>query len=304
VKRSPVAALVAAAWLVLVTGGLSAQRGGAVRAAEPPAGGAAAGGLLPVSLDPSTVRAAAPDLLALGRRVYEKECAACHGLEGRGDGEAAYLLYPKPRDFTAGRFALVSTWERVPTDEDLYRAISRGMPGSAMPSWGHLSEEARWGLVHHVKTFVPQPWRIAPAADPKDGSAGTGVIRVPPQPPFTSAARARALELYAEACASCHGPTGRGDGAEDQKDDRGYPTRPRDLTLGVFKGSPGARTGPRSSRSGRSTTAASSVSCSSGRTPRPITPRSGLRTSGTPRRSSCRSPRTPPSSGWGRGGSS
>jgi hypothetical protein len=66
------------------------------------------------------------------------------------------------------------------------------------------------------------------------------MIRVPPEPPFTSAARARALELYADACASCHGKTGKGDGAEDQKDDKGYPTRPRDLTLGVFKGSPEA----------------------------------------------------------------
>ena len=61
---------------------------------------------------------------------------------------------------------------------------------------------------------------------------------MPPAPPFTSEARARALELYADACASCHGKAGRGDGAEDQKDDKGYPTRPRDLTLGVFKGSP------------------------------------------------------------------
>jgi mono/diheme cytochrome c family protein len=196
-------------------------------------------GALPVSLTPSTIRTASPDLLALGQRLYETQCAACHGPEGRGDGEAAYLLYPKPRDFTAGKFALTSTWERVPTDEDLYRTISRGMPGSAMPSWGHLGEEERWALVHYVKSLVPQPWTIAPPADPKDeGGAGAGVIRVPPEPPFTPQARARALELYADACASCHGKTGKGDGADDQKDDKGYPTRPRDLTLGVFKGSP------------------------------------------------------------------
>jgi mono/diheme cytochrome c family protein len=196
-------------------------------------------GALPISLAPTTIRPASPDLLALGKRLYEKQCSACHALDGRGDGEAAYLLYPKPRDFTAGMFALVSTWERVPTDEDLYRTISRGMPGSAMPSWGHLSEEERWGLVHYVKSFVPRPRQIPAAADPKrEGGTGQGVIRVPPEPPFTSEARGRALELYRDACASCHGPTGRGDGATDQVDDKGYPTRPRDLTLGVFKGSP------------------------------------------------------------------
>ena len=196
-------------------------------------------GALPVALTPTTTRSASPDLLALGQRLYEKQCAACHGTDGRGEGEAAYLLYPKPRDFTAGKFALASTWERVPTDEDLYRTISRGMPGSAMPSWGHLTEEERWALVHYVKTFVPQPWGIARASDPKGGGGvGTGLVRVPPEPPFTAEVRARALELYADACASCHGKTGKGDGAEDQKDDKGYPTRPRDLTLGVFKGSP------------------------------------------------------------------
>jgi mono/diheme cytochrome c family protein len=183
--------------------------------------------------------AATPALLARGKQLYDVQCAACHGAGGGGDGEAAYLLYPKPRDFTAGSYRLVSTWERRPTDDDLFQTISRGMPGSAMPSWGHLSEEDRWGLVHYIKTFAATAWTIPPAADPPgEGQTGRGVIRVPPAPPFTAEARALALERYADACASCHGKTGKGDGAEDQKDDLGYATRPRDLTVGVFKGSP------------------------------------------------------------------
>ena len=211
-------------------------------AAHAPAPATPAGGTgtpLPAVLAPGTPRMASPELVALGKRVYEKQCAACHGADGRGEGEAAYLLYPKPRDFTAGKYALVSTWERIATDEDLYRTISRGIPGSAMPSWGHLSEQERWGLVHYVKSFAEKPLEVPPASDPKgEGQAGTGVIRVPPEPPFTPEARARALERYADACAGCHGKTGRGDGQEEQKDDKGYPTRPRDLTLGVFKGNP------------------------------------------------------------------
>jgi len=227
---------------VLLLAGLAWAAGGIVLAAgpaSPAAPPARSGGALPISLAPTSLRPASPDLLALGKRVYDTQCAACHGADGRGEGEAAYLLYPKPRDLTAGKYALVSTWERVPTDEDLYRTISRGIPGSAMPSWGHLSEEERWGLVHYVKAFAERAWTVPPSADPKPGGGvGQGVVRVPPAPPFTAAARARALELYADACASCHGKTGRGDGTEEQKDDKGYPTRPRDLTLGVFKGSP------------------------------------------------------------------
>jgi mono/diheme cytochrome c family protein len=194
---------------------------------------------LPVQLTPSATRPTTPALLALGKRLYDAQCAACHGATGRGDGEAAYLLYPKPRDFTTASYRLVSTWERVPTDEDLYLTISRGMPGSAMPSWAHLGEDERWGLVHYIKSLAAKPWTVVPAADPRgEGQTGQGLIRVPPAPPFTPAARALALERYADACASCHGKTGQGDGGEDQRDDLGYPTRPRDLTVGVFKGSP------------------------------------------------------------------
>ncbi|HEU5393276.1 MAG TPA: c-type cytochrome, partial [Candidatus Methylomirabilis sp.] len=235
------ASFLAAATAVALAGCIAPRE-----AARPPAGPAARpapagepGMPMPVVLAPAASRTPSPELLGLGRRVYEKQCVACHGADGRGEGEAAYLLYPKPRDFVAAKYALVSTWDRVPTDEDLYRTISRGMPGSAMPSWGHLSEEERWGLVHYVKAFAEKPLEVQPAADPKaEGQGGTGLIRVPPEPPFTAEARARALELYADACASCHGKTGKGDGAQDQRDDKGYPTRPRDLTLGVFKGSP------------------------------------------------------------------
>jgi mono/diheme cytochrome c family protein len=192
---------------------------------------------LPARLTPSKPLPATRALLALGKQLYATNCGACHGVSGRGDGEAAYLLYPKPRDFVAAQYRLVSTWERVPTDEDLYRTISRGMPGSAMPPWAHLSERERWGLVHYIKSLAASPITLAPATDaPGEGQAGTGVIRVPPPPPFTEEAQALARERFADACASCHGLTGKGDGAEDQKDDAGYPTRPRDLTAGIFKG--------------------------------------------------------------------
>ena len=180
-----------------------------------------------------------PKLIASGKQIYAQQCAACHGNEGRGDGDAAYLLYPKPRDFVAARYRLVSTWDRVPTDQDLFDTISRGMPGSAMPSWEHLPADQRWGLVYYIKSLAEKPLEIKAQKMPAaDGSGGEGIIQVPKAPPFDAAARARALELYKDACASCHGDTARGDGTQEQKDDEGFPTRPRDLTAGVFKGSP------------------------------------------------------------------
>lgn len=178
-------------------------------------------------------------LLALGKQIYSQQCAACHGVQGRGDGEAAYLLYPKPRNFVAANYRLVSTWDRIPTDHDLFNTVTRGMPGSAMPSWGHLPEEQRWALVYYIKSLSEKALNVKhPKSPGTNGSGGEGLIQVPKEPPNDAAAKARALELFRDACASCHGATGKGDGAQEQIDEEGFPTRPRDLTAGVFKGSP------------------------------------------------------------------
>lgn len=180
-----------------------------------------------------------PKLLTLGKQIYNKQCAACHGADGRGNGPASYLLYPKPRDFVAAKYRLVSTWDRVPTDQDLFNTITRGMPGSAMPSWEHLPREQRWALVYYVKSLAEKPFAVKPQKSPgPDGSGGEGIIQVPPEPPYDAAAKARAFELYRDACASCHGPAGKGDGVQEMVDAESYPTRPRDLTTGVFKGNP------------------------------------------------------------------
>lgn len=190
------------------------------------------------SARPSLILPVSSELVELGREVYGKQCAACHGQTGRGDGSAAYLLNPKPRDFVAAQYRLVSTWERVPTDEDLFRTISRGMPGSAMPSWAHLPEKTRWGLVHYVKSLAREPLVVQPTTpSPGEGEAGTGVIAVPAEPPYTAEARENAAYMFKEACASCHGAEGRGDGVEKQVTAEGYATQPRDLTRGIYKGS-------------------------------------------------------------------
>ncbi|MCP4204560.1 MAG: c-type cytochrome [bacterium] len=223
-------------WIGLA--GLAALLGVAVVAWSQSSESLATGEIV-ASLEPERTLAASRSLLSRGQAVYEKHCKACHGVAGDGDGEATYLLYPKPRDFTRGQYRLVSSWETVPTDQDLFETISRGMPGSAMPSWGHLSEKDRWGLVHYIKSFSRRPFEIPEAEEPiKQYGTGKGVIQVPAPPADTPEGEARARELYVQGCAACHGVTGRGDGRQEQIDSEGRPTRPRDLTAGVFKGVP------------------------------------------------------------------
>jgi cytochrome c oxidase cbb3-type subunit 2 len=187
------------------------------------------------SIDPSEDVAVSDELLTEGRSVYGRRCASCHGARGRGDGPAAYLLYPKPRNFHRGPFRFGSSWVGEPTDEDLFRVISRGIPGSAMPSWAHLTARKRWALVHYVKSLSEYPIELA---DGETVERGEGRIGVPLEPANTADSIARGAELFREACIKCHGPTGQGDGksAFTLEDDDGVPIRPRDLTTGVFKG--------------------------------------------------------------------
>src|SRR5262245_54688257 len=63
-------------------------------------------GLL-AGLGPREAAAQAGDA-ALGKKVYEVRCVGCHGADGKGDGPAAELLVPRPRDFTAGKYKIRS----------------------------------------------------------------------------------------------------------------------------------------------------------------------------------------------------
>jgi mono/diheme cytochrome c family protein len=183
---------------------------------------------------------AAGDGAVRGAEIFARQCAACHGPSGNGDGAAAYLLYPKPRDFRGCVFRYTSTWEGTPTDEDLFRIISRGMPGSAMPSWAHLPAADRHALVAHVKSLCEKPLALKPvkAPDPEFGEPGEGPVELAPEPADDGTSRARGAELFSQSCASCHGERGQGDGilVASLRDASDYPIRPRDLTTGVFKG--------------------------------------------------------------------
>lgn len=100
-----------------------------------------------------------------GKVKYNIHCASCHGASGKGDGPAGFALFPKARDLTSGKFKFRST-PTLPTDQDLFRVISRGIPRTAMPRWANLSEVDRWDLVVFVKTLPPVFQRAGPVLPP------------------------------------------------------------------------------------------------------------------------------------------
>ncbi|MGA4644418.1 ethylbenzene dehydrogenase-related protein [Limisphaera sp. 4302-co] len=187
--------------------------------------------------------------LTLGRRLYEQHCAPCHGVNGDGQGPAAVWLYPKPRNFSAGVFKIQSTPPgTLPSDEDLFRSITRGLPGSAMPGFGYLSETQRWALVGYVKYLTAYTNAGGRRINRFEEQAAAGVvsrpIEVPPEPPVTVQSLALGREVYTRMqCYLCHGETGAGDGPQVPllKDSFGLPARPRDFNTERFRGGSSGR---------------------------------------------------------------
>jgi mono/diheme cytochrome c family protein/plastocyanin len=174
-----------------------------------------------------------PEFLALGKAVYEQNCAACHGPNGDAKADAAAFLLPKPRNFREAKFRLRSTASgSLPTDVDIFRSVSLGLSGTPMPPWKHmLKEDERWAVVEYIKTFSPR------FADPKVNRNAVVDLGTPPARNEHSIAEGKAVYTKLN-CFSCHGETGHGDGpsAATLVDDSGSRIKPRDFTKpGNFK---------------------------------------------------------------------
>jgi mono/diheme cytochrome c family protein len=86
--------------------------------------------------------------LKVGRKLYMENCASCHGPWGRGDGLDMPLDERgkpiKVRDLTSGKF------HGGTCEDEIFRRIRCGIPGTPMPAAG-ISDEEIWQLVHYVQ---------------------------------------------------------------------------------------------------------------------------------------------------------
>ena len=97
--------------------------------------------------------------LARGAQLYARDCAACHGEQGRGDGPAGrdlpglQKMLPNmkrgPADFTAlGRMSALS-------NVYLQGKLLRGGMGTGMPEFGSLySADDQWAVIAFVRGFM------------------------------------------------------------------------------------------------------------------------------------------------------
>jgi cytochrome c oxidase cbb3-type subunit 2 len=163
---------------------------------------------------------------ASGEKLYGRYCVGCHGPAGDGQGENAPWIDPKPRDFTAAVFKCRSTVSgNLPTDVDLYNAVTRGFVTTNMPPWVALTPQNRVDLVAYIKTFSPR-WQGQVVAAP---------IAIPPEPTPTGDGILHGRQLFQRLeCWKCHGPAGHGDGpsASTLTDSKDNPIRPYNFSTG------------------------------------------------------------------------
>jgi mono/diheme cytochrome c family protein len=153
-----------------------------------------------------------------GRPLYKRYCIGCHGEIGDGNGDNAPWVEPfKPRNFTLGIFKCRSTpTGTLPTDDDLFRTLHRGLNTSAMPHWDALTDQNRIDLVAYVKHFSPR------FVNEKPGTP----IEIPPEPEVTPERLKQGQAVFARVqCWKCHGVTGRANGpsASTLVDDQNNP---------------------------------------------------------------------------------
>jgi mono/diheme cytochrome c family protein len=148
---------------------------------------------------------------------YRRYCVGCHGELGDGNGENFPWLDPKPRDFTLGVFKCRSTpTGTLPTDEDLFNTIARGLVTSNMPQWNTFTRQQRADLVAFVKHFSAR-FQTEKPGEP---------IQIPPEPEITAERVKAGQEVFNRVqCWKCHGVEGRGNGpsASTLTDDQSRP---------------------------------------------------------------------------------
>jgi cytochrome c2 len=161
-----------------------------------------------------------------GKQLYYRYCWGCHGFRGDGAGENGPYLNILPRNFVAATFKCRSTpTGTLPTDQDLYNSLVRGLNNSNMPSWITLTDQNRADLVAFIKTFSAR-WKDEKPAEPI-------AITAEPKPTLENIKHGHELFQKLE-CWKCHGQEGYGDGpsASTLTDSNDQPIRPYNFAEG------------------------------------------------------------------------
>lgn len=144
------------------------------------------------------------DSLKQGKQVYESNCVACHGEDGRS-------MILGAANFSDARFL----FNLAPSD--MYVIVTQGQ--GSMPAWqARLNQDQRWSVIDYLRTFSYNPVVSGESSPEPTAPTATVAVRAECAPyqgeqnPFSwddSEAAATGEGIYTR-CASCHGADGAG----------------------------------------------------------------------------------------------
>lgn len=79
-----------------------------------------------------------PEAVEEGKYLFKGRCAVCHGMDAKGY---------RGTDLTSGE------WVHGGSDEQLFRTLSRGVPGTEMPATNLRDDEA-WAVIAYLRTLA------------------------------------------------------------------------------------------------------------------------------------------------------
>lgn len=89
--------------------------------------------------------------ITAGKKLYDTQCATCHGATGKGDGRmAAAMNDPKPSDLTD------ATWKHGASDGEVFTLIRDGSKGTGMRGYAsRMKTDDIWNVVNYLRTLAP-----------------------------------------------------------------------------------------------------------------------------------------------------
>jgi mono/diheme cytochrome c family protein len=133
------------------TGAANSTPAANLTAANPGGGGQGAGARTnPV--------ASTPESLATGKRIYDSNCAGCHGNVAQGAVKAGTIISiieeqngRQPPDLTDDR------WDHGSSDGEIFTVVKKGLPPTMMPGFdGGIADNDIWNIVNYLRSLRPQ----------------------------------------------------------------------------------------------------------------------------------------------------
>ena len=91
-----------------------------------------------------------PVSLSNGKKIFEANCAVCHGIAGHGDGPLANEFTPSPAILSNPKL----TGDANTTAYDNFEVINVGIANTKMISWAdYLSETQIWDVTYYLRSF-------------------------------------------------------------------------------------------------------------------------------------------------------